>query len=367
MKLFKKGAVLERMGKPLEAQLQSELQSDVIAEDGQWTPEQLAEMDDLPESIIYDLDESNFARVEFSEASAESTGYSNYSYWRCTFQAFWKNKMARTLLILLVALLLFTVIQPYLPNQKDPNEIFNEYDAYGMAKVRKNIKPNAEFWFGTDNVGHDLWSRIWSGTRTSLLLAFIVASVNCVVGITVGILWGYVRKMDALLTEIYNIMDNIPRTIILILMSYILRPGMGTMIISMCIVGWLGMARFIRNQVVMIRDRDYNLASRCLGTPTKKIMFRNLLPYLVSVIMLRMALAIPGAIGSEAFLAYIGLGLPLDTPSLGNLANNGRKLMSTPTLRYQLLIPSAFLAIITICFYLIGNAFADAADPRNHV
>ena len=97
------------------------------------------------------------------------------------------------------------------------------------------------------------------------------------------------------------------------------------------------------------------------------MVIKNLLPHMISVIMLRMALAIPGGIGSEAFLAYIGLGLPLDTPSLGNLANNGRKLMSTPALRYQLLIPSAFLAIITICFYLIGNAFADAADPRNHV
>ena len=367
MKLFKKGAVLERMGKPLEAQLQNELQSDVIAEDGQWTPEQLAEMDDLPESIIYDLDESNFARVEFSEASAESTGYSNYSYWRCTFQAFWKNKMARTLLILLVALLLFTVIQPYLPNQKDPNEIFNEYDAYGMAKVRKNIKPNAEFWFGTDNVGHDLWSRIWSGTRTSLLLAFIVASVNCVVGITVGILWGYVRKMDALLTEIYNIMDNIPRTIILILMSYIMKPGMLTMIVSMCIVGWLGMARFIRNQVVMIRDRDYNLASRCLGTDTKKIMFRNLLPYLVSVIMLQTALAIPMVISDEVFLTYCGLGMPKSVPSLGGLVEDGRKVMMSASQRYQLIIPALVVTFITVSFYLIGNAFADASDPRNHV
>ena len=267
----------------------------------------------------------------------------------------------------LCVLLVFTIIQPILPGQKDPNEIFNEYDKYGKATPMKNKGPSAEYWFGTDAVGHDLWSRIWSGTRTSLLMALIVASINCVVGITIGIMWGYVRRLDALLTEIYNIMDNIPRTIILILMSYIMKPGMLTMIVSMCIVGWLGMARFIRNQVVMIRDRDYNLASRCLGTDTKKIMFRNLLPYLVSVIMLQTALAIPMVISDEVFLTYCGLGMPKSVASLGGLVEDGRKVMMSPTLRYQLIFPALVVTFITVSFYLIGNAFADASDPRNHV
>jgi oligopeptide transport system permease protein len=117
----------------------------------------------------------------------------------------------------------------------------------------------------------------------------------------------------------------------------------------------------------MIRDREYNLASRCLGTPVARIITKNLLPYLVSVIMLQLALAIPYAIGSEVFLTYIGLGLPLDTPSLGNLINEGRVIMMAPSLRYQLVFPAVVLSIITISFYVIGNAFADASDPRNHV
>ena len=353
MAYFKKGAQLERMSQGMVSQLESELS--------------IEEKDDLSAEEIASLSADEFVPKAFDAQSAEAVGYSNYSYWRCTFQAFWKNKMARFLLIALCILLVFTIVLPFLPGQKDPNEIFNDYDKYGKATPMKNKGPSAEYWFGTDAVGHDLWSRIWSGTRTSLLMALIVASINCVVGITVGILWGYVRKLDAFLTELYNIMDNIPRTIILILMSYIMKPGMLTMIVSMCIVGWLGMARFIRNQVVMIRDRDYNLASRCLGTDTKKIMFRNLLPYLVSVITLRMALAIPGAIGSEVFITYIGLGLPVDTPSLGNLINEGRKLVTSASLRYQLLFPAIVLSIVTISFYIIGNAFADASDPRNHV
>ncbi len=353
MAMIKKGAQLERMGQNVMDQMHSELAMD--------------ERDDLTAEEIAALTPEEFVPHAFDAKDAESVGYSNYSYWRCTFQAFWKNKMARFLLIALVALLAFTIIQPFLPGQKDPNEIFNTYDKYGKAFPMKNEGPSKEYWFGTDAVGHDLWSRIWSGTRTSLLMALIVASINCVVGITVGILWGYVRKLDAFLTELYNIMDNIPRTIILILMSYIMKPGMLTMIVSMCIVGWLGMARFIRNQVVMIRDRDYNLASRCLGTNTRKIMFRNLLPYLVSVIMLQTALAIPMVISDEVFLTYCGLGMPKSVASLGGLVEDGRKVMMSPTLRYQLIFPALVVTFITVSFYLIGNAFADASDPRNHV
>jgi oligopeptide transport system permease protein len=190
---------------------------------------------------------------------------------------------------------------------------------------------------------------------------------QAVIGISIGCLWGYVRKLDGIITEIYNVLDNIPTTIIMVLLAYILRPSIATLVFAMCITNWLGMARFVRNQILMIRDREYNLASRCLGTPINRIILKNLLPYLISVIMLQLALAIPNAIGSEVFLTYIGLGLPLDTPSLGNLINEGRAIMMVSSLRYQLIFPAIVLSIITISFYIIGNCFADASDPRNHV
>ena len=236
----------------------------------------------------------------------------------------------------------------------------------GEAELRV-IPSEHAFWFGTNNIGQDLWARVWSGTRTSLTIGFIVAFFEALIGITIGVLWGYVRSLDRILTEIYNVVDNIPNTIILILITYILRPGFGTLVFAMCLTCWLGMARFIRNQIVIIRDRDYNLASRCLGTGTRKIIMKNLLPYLVSVIMLRLALSIPAAIGNEVFITYIGLGLPVDIPSLGNLINEGRKLITSEALRYQLIFPAIVLSIVTISFYIIGNAFADAADPKNHV
>jgi len=311
-----------------------------------------------------DLDPKLFAFAEFDESEGEKIGYSDYSYWRSTVRVFLKNRLAVVLLVVLTVLLFFTFIQPLIPGQNSPTKIHID-DATGV-QIR-NRAPDAEFWFGTNSIGQDLWSRIWSGTRTSLLIGLIVGMAEMFIGIIFGALWGYVRRLDRILTEIYNVLNNIPTTIILLLMAYILRPGFRTMIIAMCATGWLGLARFVRNQIVIIRDREYNLASRCLGTPTGRIISRNLLPYLVSVIMLQTALSIPGTIGWEVFLTYIGLGLPVSIPSLGNLVNEGRLIMMSPDLRYQLIFPTIVLSIITISFYVLGNAFADASDPRNHL
>ena len=308
--------------------------------------------------------DSLFTFADFNAEEAERGGYSDYSYWGSTLRAFFQNKVAVFFLIVMVSVLLFTFIQPYLPNQKDPLLIHN--NDWGLPL--NNVKPGEQgFILGTNSIGQDLWSRIWAGTRTSLFIGFSVAMMEAVVGILIGVLWGYVRKLDFFFTELYNVLDNIPQTLLLILISYVLKPGVYTIIFALCLTGWLGMARFIRNQIIIIRDRDYNMASRCLGITTGRIIFKNLLPYLVSVITMRMALAIPAAIGNEVFVTYIGIGLPLDTPSLGNLINTGRSLMTMASLRYQLFFPVLVLSVITISFYIIGNSFADAADPKNHV
>ena len=288
----------------------------------------------------------------------------SYSYWRSTAAAFCRNRTAVFFLAVMLAVVAFSLLQPLLPGQLPAAEVNND-PVTGLPC--KNLPPGRRFWLGTNEIGQDLWARLWAGTRTSLFIGFSVAGIEALVGVAVGVAWGYIRALDVVLTELYNVTDNIPTTIVLILIAYILHPSVPTLIFAMCLTGWLGMSRFVRNQIVIIRDRDYNLASRCLGTGTFRIIFRNLLPYLVSVIMLRMALAIPGAIGNEVFLTYIGLGLPLDTPSLGTLIIAGKALMTTPSLSYQLIIPCVALSVVTVCFYVIGNAFADAADPKNHV
>ena len=293
---------------------------------------------------------------------AERIGYSNYSYWGSTFRVFFKKKLSVFLLGFLLLLLAFTFIQPLLPNQKDSYLIYNDES----GKTQRNISPNEEFWFGTNSIGQDLWARLWSGTRTSLYIGLCVAVCNNVIGIVLGSIWGYARKWDKLFTEIYNLFDNIPYTVLRMLLMYIMHPSLKTMIFVMCLTGWIGMSKYIRNLILIYRDREFNLASRCLGTPAPRIITKNILPQLISVIMLQTALAIPEAIGSEVFLTYIGLGLPLSIPSLGNLINEGRKVMLVASQRYQLLFPVLVVSAITISFYALGNAFADASDPRNH-
>lgn len=306
-----------------------------------------------------------FTPAGFRAEEAEATASSNYSYWGSTLRSFLKNRFAVALLVALVAVVAFAFLQPHLPGQIDPN--YCRVDPETGIQYR-NIAPGVDgFVWGSNSIGQDLWARIWAGTRTSLVIAFFVAMIEAVVGITVGVLWGYVRQLDFFFTELYNICDNIPSTIILILISYVASPSVPTLILGMSLTGWIAMARFIRNQILIIRDRDYNVASRCIGTPTFRIVLRNLLPYLVSVIMLRMALTVPAAIGSEVFVTYIGLGLSVESPSLGNLINDGRQVMMQAGLRYQLLYPTIILSFVTIAFYLIGNAFSDAADPKNHM
>ncbi len=328
--------------------------------------------------------EELFQFAPYDPDAGERGGYSDYSYWRSTLRAFRKNRVAMFFLCVILATLLFTFLEPLIPYDREPNTIYyieqekiNLFtrqpvlDEQGNPVVEvsraTDQRPGQEFWFGTNSIGQDLWSQIWSGTRNSLFIGFSVACVDALLGILMGVLWGYVRKLDFFFTELYNIFDNVPQTLIVMIISYVLRPGMGTMIFAMCLTSWLATARFIRNQVVIIRDRDYNLASRCLGTSTWRLITKNLLPYLVSIITMRMALAIPAAINNEVFITYIGLGVPLETPTLGNLVETGRKVMGEAALRYQLFIPVVILATITISFYIIGNAFADAADPKNHV
>lgn len=254
-------------------------------------------------------DEEAFKLVPFDENAVERTGYSNYSYWRSTFRAFRKNTLAMALVCIVLGILIFTFIQPYLPNQLDSFQSNIDPKSGAIFRtlnqvLRSHLQNGKLFKFilGTNELGQDLWSRLWGATRTSLLIGVAVACIEAIIGIAAGVLWGYVRQTDVIFTELYNILDNVPSSLVLILVSYMMKPSVGTLLLAMSLTRWIGMARFIRNQIIIIRDREYNLASRCLGTGTLTIIFRNLLPYLVSVIMLRMALSIPDAIASEVFI-----------------------------------------------------------------
>ena len=297
-----------------------------------------------------------FYFVDYSPEEAERIGYSNYSYWGSVLQNFLKRKMAFCA-ILFVGLVTFSFVALSIAKY--------DYATLEVNNALKFTKPNAEYWFGTDNIGRDYWCQVWFAAQTSIRMALIVAVGESVLGIVIGLVWGYVRKLDRFFTELYNLIYNIPIIIYMTLIALLVGRSFWIMVVSLIATHWLNMARRVRNMVFMYRDREYNLASRCLGTPLWRVLTKNILPYLVSVIILGMALSIPATISLESTLSYLGIGLDSRTPSLGVLLRDARLFfLDYP---YLLIFPAVIVSIISISFYIMGNAFSDAADPRNHV
>lgn len=302
-------------------------------------------------------DDDLFTFVEYSPEDAERGGYSDYSYWKSVFQNFLKKKSAVVLSFVFLAVFIFSFIALKIGKYEYTTLIPDSKFAF--------ITPNNEYWFGTDNLGRDYWCQVWYACQISIKLAVFVAVGECILGVIIGCLWGYVRQLDRFFTELYNIINNVPVIIYMTLIALLIGQSFTIMAITLIAFGWLTMARNVRNLVIMYRDREYNLASRCLGTPTWRILTKNILPYLISVIILRLALSIPSTIAYESTLSYLGLGLDVNTPSLGILLRNARNyFLDYPHL---LVFPAVIVSIVTVTFYLVGNAFSDAADPRNHV
>lgn len=305
--------------------------------------------DKMPEKQLFDF-------AVYKPQDAEKTGYSQYSYWKSVWKNFIRNRPAVIMSCIFIVLLIFTFVALGIA----------KYDVHNLRidNSLRFIRPNSEYWFGTDNLGCDYWCRVWYGTRTSIALAISVAGGEIIIGVIMGLIWGYCRRLDRIFTEIYNFINNIPTIIYLTLIALMVGKSVVILGIALVAISWLGTARNIRNLVLMYRDREYNLASRCLGTPLVRILWKNIFPYMVSVIVLRLALAIPSTIAYETTLTYLGL-MDLTMPSLGILLRDSRSFfMENP---YILIFPAAIVSVISITFYLVGNAFSDACDPRNHV
>lgn len=298
-----------------------------------------------------------FRFAQHSADDAERIGFSDYSYWGSVWHNFLKKKSAVFMLFLFLTVVVFSYIAIDIAKYDYTNLRIDQDIAY--------LTPNAEFWFGTDNLGRDYWCQVWYAAQISIRLAMIVAAGESVLGIFIGCLWGYVRALDRFFTELYNFITNIPTIIYMTLIAMVVGQSFAIMATTMILIGWLGMARNVRNLVMIYRDREFNLASRCLGTPIHRILIKNILPQLVSAIILRLAISIPGTIAMESTLSYLGLGLDPNTPSLGILLRNARvDFLNRPHL---LFFPAVIVSIVTFTFYIVGNAFSDAADPKNHV
>lgn len=304
------------------------------------------------------LDQSKFQLVARDDFASEHIDTPSYSYWSTVFRQFWKKKSTIIMLAVLTVILLMSAIYPLVSDYD-----FNDVSKINDFSARYN-PPNAKYWFGTDKNGHSLFDALWFGAKNSLLISFIATFINVTLGVTIGAIWGVSKTIDRIMLEVYNVISNIPTFLLITVLTYSFGAGFWNLILAMTLTGWISLAYTIRVQIMRYRDLEYNLASKTLGTPTLKMVFRNILPQLISVIVTIVSQMLPAYVTTEAFLSYFGLGLPYSTPSLGRLiANYSQNLTSNS---YLFWIPLATLILVSISLYIVGQNLADASDPRSH-
>lgn len=310
--------------------------------------------------------EELFSQVAHSDTESEKIAAPRYSYWRSVFRVFFRNKVNIVILSLLVLVIAFAYIYP----------LVTEYDPYAnlMDPNSKHLSPSAavdyfgfdlKWILGTGASGEPTFDAVWNGAGISISLAFICAAINMVIGVLLGAVWGFSKKVDMVMMEVYTIIGNVPMILIISVLAMLFSPSFWTMVFALTVVGWLSIAYFIRTQVLIIRDREYNLASRCLGTSIVKIATKNILPFMTSVIVTLLATELPSYISYEVFLAYIGMGM--SEMSLGRLIYAAEAAMVTPGWEMEFWSPVAIASIITVVLYVVGQNLGDASDPRTHM
>jgi oligopeptide transport system permease protein len=302
------------------------------------------------------LTQDLFVRIDASSLESEKLDIQPYSFWKSVFTQFFKSKAVIVCLGLLLILIFFVIFGPMMHYYS--KEGFNPLGGYAL--------PSAKAWFGTDGVHKDIWTEVWMGGRSSILLALVVTAINTGVGLITGAIWGYFRKTDPFFTELRNIITNIPQILFqMVLITVSSFRGFGMLVFALCIFSWIFLAGIVRNLIINYSNRDYNIASRTLGTASFLIILNNILPYLLSVIVQRVAASIPGVISSEVGLTYFGLGFKGGQKSLGAALYNGYtgQFIAYP---HILLFPALIIGVLSGTLYFIGVKLADATDPKTH-
>ncbi|WP_312573583.1 oligopeptide ABC transporter permease [Staphylococcus saprophyticus] len=230
-------------------------------------------------------------------------------------------------------------------------------DAYKEAGVKEN------FWFGTDQLGRDLWSRTWQGAQVSLFIGVVAALLDIFIGVVYGAISGFFGgRIDNVMQRIIEVVASIPTLIVVILFVLIFEPSIWTIILAMAITGWIGMSRVVRGEFLKLKNQEFVLASKTLGASKIKLIFKHILPNTLGVIVVTSMFTVPNAIFFEAFLSFIGIGVPAPRTSLGSLVNEGRAMLLIHP--HELFIPALVLSLLILFFYLFSDGLRDAFDLK---
>ncbi|WP_106495917.1 ABC transporter permease [Lentibacillus sp. Marseille-P4043] len=297
--------------------------------------------------------DSDFEQIERKQEDAERIAGESTSFGKDAWRRFKKNKLAFAGIFVIVLLGILSFAGGPISGE----------NYYENDLMRANQSPSAEHWFGTDNLGRDVFARTWYGAKISLFIGLMAAFIDLVIGVIWGSVSGFFGgKIDEYMMRIADILYGVPYLLVVILLMVIMPQGLWTLIIAMTITGWINMARIVRGQVMQLRSEEYVLASQSLGASSTRILFRHLVPNTMGPILVTLTLTIPNAIFTEAFLSYLGLGVPAPLASWGTMSSDA--LPALEYYPYQLFFPAFFICLTMLAFNIIGDAMRDALDPK---
>lgn len=336
---------------------------------------------------------NDFELVGIDASKHIDTTFVSQSYWKDVWARFIQNKGAVAGMICIAIIVVMAIIGPHLNEYTYDGQIITNQNlaprvqglekiglldgsekvktSAGSNKVNKYVSEDGSstgledtyYWFGTDVLGRDIFTRVWVGTRISLYIALVAVAVDMVVGLSYGLISGYFGgAVDSCMQRFAEIVNGIPSLVIVTLLILVLKPGLATITIALMVTGWIGMSRIARAQVLKLKEQEFILASKTLGARDFFIIFKEILPNIFGQIITNTMFSIPNAIFTEAFLAFIGLGVPQPMASLGSLISDAFKSFTTHP--YMIIFPVIVLGVLMLSFNMLADGLRDAFDPR---
>ena len=326
----------------------------------------------------FQSDDFKFARAEGEKLVDKN--YRATSYAKDVWNNFKKNKGALIGFVIIMIIIFMAIIGPNM-NEFTYKQIHGGQECLvpripGLEKLgiadgyHNGVNQYAEkgasdvyYWFGSDTQGRDIWTRVWSGTRVSLIIALAAVLVDVIIGMVYGLISGFFGGMvDSVMQRIAEVLNGIPTLVIVTLLGMVLPAGITSIIFALMLTGWIGMERIARAQVLKVKEQEFVLASKTLGAGKLKIIFKEILPNILGQVIVTSMFSIPNAIFLEAYLSFLGLGVPAPMASLGSLVSDGYRSMTT--FPHILIIPVIVMAVLMLCFNLFADGLRDAFDPK---
>ena len=304
-------------------------------------------------SAAVQLTPDKFKIVGFTQEEANKIDRPTISYWQDAWRRLRKNPVAMGALFVLGLLIIMVIAGPYIRG----------YDYINMNVTEKNLGSSAKYWFGTDSLGRDLFSRVWVGARASIIIALVATALKLVVGTLYGAAMAHFGGwVDDSLMRIIEVINSLPSLLITILIMMILGNNLFALLVALSITAWCNTARQTRGLIKQLKESEYVYAAEVLGASPMRIIIKHYVPNMISILLLDASTAIPNFIFTEAGLSFLGIGLTAPEISLGVLISQGQQNMDFyPS---QLVYPCVVLCVIVMAFNLLGDGLRDALDPK---